>query len=159
MIENDDPYNEIIPGLFIGNVYAAEDPTFFRKHNIKAVVNCAAKEVKCSFEKKGNPLGRQVDYFKLYVSDTLKPKDFKTMINYLPDAVQFIKDHKKLKHNILINCVAGKNRSAAVGAAYLSSEHNMTINEAINYIIKKRKCAFNDGESVNFESSLIHFTK
>lgn len=159
MIENDDPYNEIIPGLFIGNVYAAEDVNFFKKHNIKAVVNCAAKEVKCHFKDNNNPLGRKIEYFKLYVDDTLKPKDFKTMINYLPDAVAFIKHHRKLKNNVAVFCMAGYNRSATVVAAYLSSEHDMTINEALNHIIKKRKCAFNHGQSVNFEDSLRYYAK
>lgn len=62
--------------------------------------------------------------------------------------IDLIESHKV--GNILVHCYAGKSRSAAVVTAYLALKYNMTINEALTIVKKKRPC-------VDPRPSFIHF--
>ena len=154
-IKNDDTFNVIIPNLlYLGNYYAAENADFMKTHKIKAVVN-ATTDVKCLFEKKPY----NIKYFKVELEDSLKKEDIDKMTAIMPKAAEFIHNNIIQGKAVFIHCIAGYNRSSSIVAFYLSKYHNMTLNESINYIIARRKCAFNHGKSVNFEESLRAHTK
>ena len=143
--------NEIVKGLWIGNMDAATDYNFFKKHNISAVVNCTP-DVPAAFAKYG------VNYLRVNLNDSLKQQDIEKMINYLPKAISFIYQKREIEgKNVLVHCHAGMQRSAAITAAYISKIYGISINDAINLILKKRPVAFHNGTCVNFSQALLHF--
>lgn len=145
--------NKILPGIWIGNMFTAVNPAFFKRNNIGAVVNCTP-DVPNKFSKKG------VQYHNLKLNDSLKMKDINLMTKLLPAAITFI--HKKRDHekkNILIHCHAGIQRAPTVCAIYLSYYYNIPIKQAIQLIVNKRPQAFFGGKIFNFEKSIKDFAK
>jgi protein-tyrosine phosphatase len=145
--EEEKDYQEILPGVWLGNHLSSEDKKFFRKNKIKAVLN-TTKTLPNKF------LSEKIEYMKIPVNDQLKQIDFDLMTEYLPFAVSFIRKHVIQKNNILIHCLAGKSRSAICMAGYLVKYHNMKPEQSIQFILKKRPEAFFHGTSVNFDAAL-----
>jgi protein-tyrosine phosphatase len=157
-IKNEDkplePYTKIISKLYLGNYQAAKDPEFFKDKKIKAVLNCT-KDIPNHFACK-----KDIEYMRIPVDDSLREPDFKKMYQFFPVIVEFIHKHIVLqKHNILIHCYAGRQRSAISVAAYLVAKLGMTPAEACKFIMDKRKEAFHFGLSLNFEDSLNKYYK
>ena len=144
--------NEIVKDLWIGDMHAAVDPEFFKKYNIKAVVN-VTPDVEMPFKNLG------VEYLHLNIDDSLKKKDIDKMIFYLPMAVEFIKKKRAEGKNVLVNCHMGYQRSACVVVAYLSIHHKMTIKEAVALVLKRRPVAFHHGSNINFLESLMFYAE
>ena len=97
--------------------------------------------------------------FLLINSWTVKCKNF-----VLPHLYSFLKTNKTLdlidnyyKSNkkVLIHCMAGAQRSAAVAACYLVAKHNCKPEDAIAYIKSKRHIAFLG--HVNFKETINMF--
>lgn len=151
---NKEHYNEIIPGLFLGDMKAAKDEKFFKKHNIKAVLNCTV-DVPNFFRSKND-----IEYMRIPVEDSLNEKDLKKMYRYYHAALEFI--HKNLdieKKNVFIHCWQGIQRSASVVAIYLMWSRKMDSDDAYDFIIENRPVAFHNGESFNFDWSIQKFYK
>lgn len=148
--------DKIMKNLYLGNFQAAKDKNFFKSKKIKAVLNCT-KSVDIPNHFANN---KDIEYMRIPVDDSLKEKDFSLMLLYMPSIVEFIHKHVTLqKHNILVHCYAGKQRSAISVAAYLVAKHNMTPHEACKLIIEKRPEAFHYGQSLNFDQALKKFYK
>jgi protein-tyrosine phosphatase len=146
-------YSKIMSKIYLGTIYASEDPDFFKNRNIKAVLNCS-NDIPHSFKSK------DIEYMRIPVEDSLKIYDYNKMYHFLNIAADFIYKHAVLqKQAILIQCFAGKQRSAISVAAFLVKYHNMTPYEACKYIMEKRPEAFHFGLSLNFEQSLQEFYK
>lgn len=142
--------NEIISGLWLGDMNAATDSDFFKKYKIRAVINCTP-DVPMLF--------KNVDYLNLVLDDSLKDEDILKMSYYLPKAVEFIHLKKDIEgKNILIHCHAGMQRSAAVVTAYLYKYHSLPLSKAIDLILSRRPIAFHHGRHVNFIDALKHYT-
>lgn len=153
----DDVYHKvdkIMNRIYLGNVEAAHDPEFFKKRNIKAVLNCS-KDIPNYFYK-----NKDVEYMRIPIDDSLKEIDFEKAYNFMPAAVEFIHKHADLeKHNIFIHCWAGRQRSCIMLIAYLVAKHKMTPKQASRYIMDKRPEVLHYGKSYNFESSIERFYK
>lgn len=141
--------NEIIRGLWVGDMKSAVDINFMKRHNIRAVINCTP-DVPMMFS--------GVDYMKLKMNDTLKQQDIEDMIKYLPHAVKFIYDKRREGKNVLVHCHAGMQRSATIVVAYLSAVHKLKLLDAALIVINKRPQAFHYGKHMNFSKSLEYFT-
>jgi protein-tyrosine phosphatase len=154
MKQKENHYDEVIKGLFLGDMKAAKDNSFFRKHKIKAVVNCTS-DVKNHFKCRDN-----IEYMRLPIEDSLNMKDLRKMLHYYLPAVFFI--HKNLvleNKNVFVHCWQGIQRSASVVAVYLMTFHNMSKEDAYDYIIDARSQAFHNGESFNFDWSINNYSK
>lgn len=152
--EMDQP-NEIIPGLFVGNMYAAADSNFFNTHSIGAVLNATPDVPHYFATQKG-----EVEYMRVNVNDSLKVEDFNKMFKYFPSGVSFIYKNLNLEgKNVLVHCHAGVQRSAALVVAYLMFIYKMSLRKAIDFVILKRPVAFSFGKSINFMSSLTKFAQ
>lgn len=153
----DDNYkqvNKIMNRIYLGNMNAAHNPEFFKKHNIKAVLNCS-KDIPNYFYK-----NKDIEYMRIPIDDSLKEIDFEKAYNFMPAAVEFIHKHVDLeKHNIFVHCAQGRQRSAIMLTAYLVAKHKMTPKQASKLILEKRHEAFYFGKSYNFESSIERFYK
>ena len=147
--------NEIIPGLFIGNMHGARDPNFFKAYLIGAVLNCTPTLPNYFSSPKG-----AVEYMRINVDDSLKQQDFNKMFKYFPSGVSFIYKNLDLEgKRVLVNCHAGMQRSAAMVVAYLMYIHGMSLRKAIDLVVSKRAIAFSFGKSINFISSLKKFAQ
>jgi protein-tyrosine phosphatase len=147
-------YNKIMSRIFIGNFEAAKDREFFKKHNIRAVLNCT-KEIPNHFAH-----NRDIEYMRIPVDDSLKDKDYNLMFEFMPVIAAYIHKHAVIQgNNILIGCVAGRQRSVISVACYLVSYHNMTPHEACQLILQKRPEAFHFGKSLNFDQALNKYYK
>lgn len=169
--------NEIVPGLWLGNIRASRDENFFQRAGIRAVVN-AANDGESPFADKG------VQYFHVPVDDPgpgVDPSDENIVIMTatLPQVVEWIFEHRRRGHPVLVHCHAGAQRSAAIVTAYLFSHAGVRLPGAgftggnpkrlprsaragklqsvIGHIVKERPVAFFGGESVNFLESLRHY--
>ena len=89
-------YQEILPGVWLGNHLASEDSKFFKKNKIKAVLN-TTKTLPNKF------VSDKIEYMKIPVNDQLKQIDFDLMTEYLPFAVSYIRKHIIQKNNLLIH--------------------------------------------------------
>ncbi len=146
-------YTQIVKGLWVGNYKAAKDKDFLKKNNIKAVLNCTT-DLPNTF------CNKNIEYMKIPVEDSLKDRDIQKMVEFLPSAVEFIHKHIDVqKHNILVHCWAGRQRSAISVSAYLVKYRGMTPSQAIKFVQHQRYEAFHGLESINFEESLVKYFK
>jgi len=147
--------NEILPGLFVGNMHAARDPIFFKENNIKAVLNMTP-EIQHYFTSKTG----DIEYMRLNVNDSLKQEDFNKMFKYFPSGISFIYKNLNLEgKNVLIHCHAGVQRSAAMAVAYMMLIYKKPLKKSIDLVIQKRPIAFLYGRSVNFMPALSKFAQ
>jgi protein-tyrosine phosphatase len=147
-------YTKVKNRIYLGNSQSAHDKEFFHKKNIKAVLNCT-KDIPNYFAQ-----NREIEYMRIPVNDELQEIDYEQMYQFLPVAVAFIHKHVNLqKNNILIHCLAGRQRSAISIAAYLVAQYNMTPSQACDFVLSKRPEAFQFGESVHFRGALNRYYK
>lgn len=156
--DEDEPltdYDKITDRIYLGNYRSAKDKEFFKKHKIRAVLNCT-KDVPNHF-----CADKKIEYMRIPVDDSLEKKDFDLMYEFLPIATEFIHKHAVIqKNNILVNCVAGRQRSAINVACYLVTKHGLNPHDACKFVLEKRPEAFHFGKSLNFDQALNkHYKK
>jgi Predicted protein-tyrosine phosphatase len=127
-----DSINEILPGLFVGDYYAATDSDTLKLYNIEAVVNATWSSNKRLLKSK-------IAYHRVKIKD-----DGSCIITpHLAKANKFIhRQRRKLKKNVLIHCSAGMSRSVSLAIAYLFYiGHSSTFEEALKFMQTKRPCS------------------
>lgn len=165
-----DSYNLIIPNLWLGDINAAHNLEFIQKNNINIIVNCT-KSYPFIFEINEEAKCLNLETYRIPVDDSLLEKDFILMEQWfdilLPIILQKYKEGKK----ILINCFAGKQRSAVFTAALLKKmldndvkmegineiekniDQKKEFENIISFILSKRYQAFTFGYRINFKKS------
>lgn len=147
-------YSKILPKIYLGNYKAAKDKDFFKKKNIKAVLNCT-HDIPHHFRNSGD-----IEYMRIPVEDSLKEYDIKRLYSFAPVIVAFIDKHVNLhKNNIFIHCQVGRERSATAVVLYLMEKHKLTPTQACKLVMDKRKEAFFYGTSLNFEDTIMKYYK
>jgi len=143
---------EILPGVFIGDQFVANNFEFFVKHNIVRVINCTP-DVPFYFP--------WVQYFRINLNDISNTENNEIMAKNIPFAITFI--YQVLQENftnsfpkksVLIHCHAGISRSCTVAAALLRSCCTDNVDIAIAMVISKRPIAFFNGTFINFRKAL-----
>ena len=141
--------SEIVEGLWIGDMFTAKDSEFFRKNNIRAVLNCTL-EIPNYFSSSGD-----IEYTRISVNDILDPKDTEVMRKYLPYAVAFLyKNHDLEGKNTFIHCHRGVQRSVSTCVAYLYQTRHRSLSETIRYVVSKRPEAYFGGKQNHFAKAL-----
>lgn len=141
--------NEILDGIFVGDIVAGNDLEFLIKNNIKYVVNLS----NMIYEQSQSNLkkhGIKID--NINIRDHVDDHD--KLLLEIPFIVKNIKENRK-KGKVLVNCFVGRQRSAIVVACYLYKNvfiadstiltHESTIecmNNIINFIKNKRSIVF-----------------
>lgn len=142
-------FNKIMNRLYLGNFQAAKDKDFFKKKNIRAVLNCS-RDIPNHFAN-----NKDIEYMRIPVEDSLKQKDYDLMFEFMPAIVAFIHKHIAVqKNNILVHCWAGRQRSAISVAVYLVDKYGLDPKEACKVVMDKRPEAFHFGKSLNFDQAL-----
>jgi len=92
------------------------------------------------FAKRGTVMG--ISYLGFNAKDrasaNLSDSPEKEIGDYLAASLAFIVEHLGRGHTILVHCLRGENRSAAVCAAFLIQERGMSPEEAVAFLREKR---------------------
>jgi hypothetical protein len=110
-------YNEIIPGLYLGNCDAAADKKFIDNNYINLIINCSNDLEFPDFYKTIYRL--DFEYMRISLDDSHKDIDQIIMSINIPKICPII--HNKLLnyHNVFVHCYAGMQRSATIIICYL----------------------------------------
>lgn len=144
-----DPANEILPGLWLGNRYAALDENWLQAHQITTVFNCS-KDIPFSQEKPRT-------LYRIPVDDDLSEQEIRNLGLWSWEIAYKITQERAKGGRILVHCAAGMQRSAASIAIYLISTYRCTTDEAIQFLKSKRSVAFYG--NANFYKSMKTFEK
>lgn len=140
--------NEILPGLWLGNINSSKDDHFFRTNNINVVFNCT----------KDLPFSINVPHkYRVPIDDNLEKEEIRNLALWAPEVAIKLYRHFKNGDRILVHCMAGMQRSAACTAILLIFAKQCTVSEAISFIRSKRPIAFHHG--ANFLESIESFYK
>lgn len=138
--------HEIIPGIWLGNRNAALNRKWHKEKNITVVFN-ASKDIPFSPEIKTQ--------YRIPIDDNLQPEEIRNLTLWSHETVyKVLKEHNSGKV-VLIHCMAGMQRSAAITAMLLIAKRGYTAEQAITYVQGIRPIAFRP--SVNFKDSILSF--
>ena len=129
-----DSMNEIIDGIYIGDIYSASNYNNLKKNNIKSIVCCVVGI--------DDLYPKYIDYLNLDLIDNCD----ENIIRVFDESNKFIENNVKDNKNILIHCIAGVSRSVTLLAAYLIKNYDYTPEKALEVIREKRNIA-NPNES------------
>lgn len=155
--------------LWLGNKDAALDLNFLKKANISVIINCTTN-IPFIYEIINIPTNISLETIRIPINDTSSIFDNDVLTSQLKKILPFLYKKFKIEHkNILIHCYAGVSRSASVMAMFLFymfkkeqqvnnhiSDKDLLLN-IINYIRKKRSCAFFYGTRFNFKDTFYKF--
>lgn len=128
------PVSEIEPGLFLGG---RPQPNF---PQVNAVLNVSDTEYQ---EPEVTPLGdnRQGDaHFWMPIYDRAPFPGVK----WLELAVEIVNHCVENRWSILVHCDAGMSRSAMVMIAYIMKRDGLSVDDALDYVLKKRSVSPNE---------------
>ena len=150
IVSRANPSDEVIPGLWLGSRYAAQNPEYMKEKRIRAVFNCT----------KDIPFERSIPrQYRVPVDDSMQEPDIRNLELWSYEIVYKIAHEMRRAEAdgtaVLVHCAAGMQRSAASVAMYLIATKGMTTDEAIAFIKTKRSIAFEP--SANFEKSMRGF--
>lgn len=156
--------DEILDGVFVGDVVAGNDLTFLLKNNITYVINVSNIIYP---RNQAMILDKGIRIKNVSVRDL--PEDHDLLLSHLPELIQIIKEERK-NGKILVNCFAGRQRSAAIVACFLykhvliSENQILTdfsikpwVDNIISFMQSKRSVCFYP--QANFYDMLIKFVK
>lgn len=116
----------IIDNIYLGSAYnAASYYTLKEDYKIKIIIN-ATKEISNYYP----------DDF-IYKNYDLADINEDSISKYLEDAYKIITNNNN--SNILVHCFMGASRSASLVSYYIMKKYDVSLNDAINFIVEKRK--------------------
>ncbi len=143
-----DNANQILPGIWLGNLKAAQDETFLRNAGIQVVFNCT----------KDAPFHPSIRRrYRVPVDDNLQPDEIRNLELWGYEIVYKMLQELKQGRTIYVHCHAGMQRSPAVVAMFLIAVHKMSTDQAKAYIKQRRPIVF--FPSANFEAAMRGFER
>lgn len=135
-------YDEVYPGIFMGDYTLVQDKRALRELGISHIVNCS----------QGTGSGETNTDARFYRDVGIKYHGMKALdlptYNMMPHfkaASDFIEKALKKDGRIFIHCYKGVSRSATIVIAYLMMKCNTDLEDAVKMIRAKRKIHPNDG--------------
>ncbi|CAK67428.1 unnamed protein product (macronuclear) [Paramecium tetraurelia] len=124
-----------IGSLFLGNIESATDLAQLKKNRITAILSICVSKIPFTVSSQ----------MKQYEHIILEDSENENIYRYFNSSFEFI-DKGRQSGNVLVHCMAGISRSAALVAAYLMRKHNMSSKEALQQLERKRWQVYpNDG--------------
>jgi hypothetical protein len=125
--EKTDHWSRVIPGLYIGDLYASVDQQFIYSKSIRYVVDLANGS-------QSKLLIKPISVYKINIDDSptssLKP--------YFSQSYNFMLDAMNKNQNILVFCRAGMSRSAAIVIYFLMKRYNISYYDGYRFVKSKR---------------------
>lgn len=144
----DENAHEILPRLWLGNIKAATDEDFIRKHHITTVFNCT----------KNLPFSPSIPIkYRIPVDDNLKEEEIRNMELWSAEIAYKILAEYLDGKTVLVHCAAGKQRSAASVAFMLIVHLKMRGRDAMDFIHERRPITFLP--RANFERAIDYFDR
>ncbi len=128
--------NEIIENLWIGSACIAADSQWLREHEIKYVMNMASEWHRLPGLDSG-----VVGWVSWGIDDSLEDSNARSAQEALYWTGRIIERWKTQSGATLVHCNLGISRSTTAVAAYLQQHHNMSCDEAVALIQRKRAVA------------------
>ncbi|XP_063630009.1 uncharacterized protein LOC134801406 [Cydia splendana] len=122
-------YSEVIPGLYLSNIKAAQDINVLRHLNITHVLTIEAHRIPKSTFAASN-----INNLFIKAYDTSQTN----LMPYFPMSNAFIEEALTSGGNVLVHCRFGVSRSATLVIAYLMQKYNMNYDQAFEYVKSKR---------------------
>ena len=145
---------EVIPGfLWLGSKQDASDADFLLRNNITFVLNCAGAGAR------GTPADFACEYEQLNAVDDYQ---FQIIRRSSGQGLNFLRAAAAASaladagsgERVLVHCMSGVNRSAAIVAAYLMREHGKSALEAVKQIAAVRPQVLTNS---SFVEQLVQF--
>jgi len=139
------PYDEVFPGILVGDAWTAKDVVILAARGVTAVLNAAAgvgspclvNTDQFYYERRGLP----VRFLAVRALDA----DWFRLDDWFHVAADFIHYTLRSRGKVLVHCVAGLSRSATLVIAYLMIKHHMPLSQALNTVRRRREIFPNDG--------------
>jgi len=120
---------EIVPNLFLGDVYAAHNTKELKKRKITHIVTCTVGVVP--------PYPEHFKYKHLKILDCAA----ENINEHFAETSQFISDALEDGGKVLVHCIRGVSRSATIVVAYLMTALKVSHEEAVERVRVKRPVA------------------
>jgi len=120
---------EIVPNLYLGDVYAAHNSKELKRRKITHIVTCTVGV--------HPPYPENFKYMHLKILDCAA----ETIHEHFAETSQFIADALAGGGKVLVHCIRGVSRSATIVAAYLMTSLRVSSEEAVRMIRDKRPIA------------------
>ncbi|XP_040034549.1 dual specificity phosphatase 29 [Gasterosteus aculeatus] len=128
--------NQVWPSVYVGDEKTALERPGLRVLGITHVLNAAEGKWNNVLTGAHYYTDMDIQYFGVEADD----KPTFNISQFFCSATQFI--HEALSHpqsKVLVHCVMGRSRSAALVLAYLMMEHGLTVVDAIEHV-RQRRC-------------------
>ncbi len=119
--------NEIIDGLYLGCIDSSFDYNTLKDKGITHIISVIA-----GFEP---PYPNDFNYLVINALDTVNTELF----NNFYTAIKFIDDALDNNGKVLVHCIAGRSRSAAIVCAYIIHTFGMDVGNVIKYTKSRRE--------------------
>ncbi|KAI0780479.1 protein-tyrosine phosphatase-like protein, partial [Trametes elegans] len=134
------PPTEIIPGLYVGDLAAAESPQVLAALGITHILSAMSGHVASPHPSTLPHLPPHVSLQRLQLP--LQDSPFSELAAFLPRATAWIAAAlREPGARVLVHCVQGVSRSASVAAAFLVAHYACTPEHAVQLVQAKRPCA------------------
>jgi protein-tyrosine phosphatase len=117
-------FTEVIPGLYISDMYLAQDMNGITSRNIKSIIN-VTEDAPTPFE--------DISYLRIPIKDNVTVN----ISDYFNQTCDFIEEGLK-QGSVLVHCGHGISRAPTIVAAYLIRKYKMTYEAAVEKIRETR---------------------
>ncbi|KAI3612299.1 mapk phosphatase 2, partial [Moniliophthora roreri] len=114
--------------LYLGNIMAARSTRSLTERRITHILSVCIDPIPAELPESG------IRHMRIPVEDV----DYADLLIYLPSAVRFIDDALRNGGVVLVHCVQGLSRSAAVVAAYIMWSSRVNATQALEVIRRAR---------------------
>lgn len=134
----------VVPYLYLGNAQNAQDMDCLNANGIRYILN-VTQNIPNRFEDNS-----KFHYLQIPISDHWS----QNLSTYLPSAISFIDEARRLQCGVLVHCLAGISRSVTVTVAYLMSSLSLSLEDAYEFV---KRCRPTASPSLNFMGQLMDF--
>ncbi|KLO14200.1 phosphotyrosine protein [Schizopora paradoxa] len=117
---------EIVPGLYMSDLYAAESASTHSAYGITHVVSVMPGAVQ--IPKSTSPRMLQIP---------IRDNPFEELAGHLGITTSFIADALTHRGSVLVHCVQGMSRSASVVSAYLMAAYGWSVQQSVDFVRSK----------------------
>lgn len=135
-------YDEVYPGIYVGEESIGKSRIGLRDLGITHVVNTAMGKGQCYVNT--NHVMFQKVGIKFYGFEAMDMLNFQ-LTPFFEKSADFIEHALKEEGKVMVHCKVGASRSATIVIAFLMIKRHMTVQEAVRMVRSKREIAPNEG--------------